>query len=211
MVYFILNATNAEMKIGFSDRAVQRIRDLENELKREFQSLPDEQKRIQGRRHISNKTGRRLVVIAAITGDRNREKIFHDLFSEHRVHGEWFSYQVIQPIISLLAFGLQLQVKNAGMKEDKEADVWKKSVIRVARDTSMKVLWDWVNDGVCLPNGKIILEGKITWQGMRRDANGLSNDISGAKVDISDDEMAQFGRGVQELAMKCAGVYVWPR
>jgi len=71
MVYFIADTTNDIVKIGQSKDVKKRLKQLQT----------------------SN--GNVLVLLGYMDGNKEKEKYLHQLFSEHKLQGEWFKLNEI--------------------------------------------------------------------------------------------------------------------
>jgi hypothetical protein len=85
-VYFLLNASNTAIKIGYSSDLTTRIRALKT-------ANPE-----------------KLYVMRVVAGDRQMEQWFHRRFAKSHIKGEWFKYSpdmldVIPPGMNWVEYG----------------------------------------------------------------------------------------------------------
>lgn len=154
MNYFFQNTENGEIKIGYSGQPAHRKHELELEIKRK--EILNPKVSVEKARSL-----RWLRVLAVVGGDKEQERMLHELFKDHRMHGEWFGGKILKPAIHWIFDWCE---KNTGVHD-------------THRKVAYDLLWSWIVAGV----GLCRLQGEITWCGRRWDSGVTHDDISGAR------------------------------
>jgi YspA, cpYpsA-related SLOG family/Meiotically up-regulated gene 113 len=129
MIYFIRSITTQHIKIGYSKKPMKRLTGLQS----------------------SNAD--RLELLGQLHGDPPDEADLHQRFREHRLHGEWFSCNILPQVLSILAADksnprpMRLNVIVSGDRDFRDDALVQRSLDELhAKDPKRPISWVLVGD-----------------------------------------------------------------
>ena len=180
-VYFIQDRDNGEIKIGCSEDPMRRIAELECEIERNDTSQQTAPKHVE----LDRPKLRFIAILPSGDGIEGQklERKFHAAFIHHRFHGEWFAPETTSHLVSVIAIWCRKQIA------EPTPTPW--------RAHAYQILWAWAAGGFFTHGQQVKLDAKITWKGQRCEGDGVVEDMTGAKLLVTDKAVVEFGERIR--------------